>query len=195
MHRQFDHKKIVINEATLKEFFNVYADDVCTFLNYYTHDRQLIEDIIQDIFIRLWEERDILNIFFIKTYLYNAARNRMLNHLRNDQNRLLLLEEWASREIEEQKKRDCVNREEFGLIYQQAINELPEKCREIFMLSKEQKKTYKEIATEKALSVKTIEAQMSIAIRRIREYMLKYYGSTNGSLPVFVVSVIIQGLL
>ncbi|MBK5720732.1 RNA polymerase sigma-70 factor [Dysgonomonas sp. Marseille-P4677] len=195
MDKQFDHTKVLIDEATLKEFFNAYFDDICTFLNYYTHNKQLIEDIIQDIFIKLWEERDTVNIFFIKTYLYNAARNRMLNHLRNEQNRSALLDEWANREIEKQKAKDCVNMEEFSLIYQQAINDLPEKCREIFILSKEYSKTYREIAETKNLSIKTVEAQMSIAIKRVRDYILKYYSRPNSALPLITVLIATQGYL
>jgi RNA polymerase sigma-70 factor (ECF subfamily) len=191
MQKDPEHKGIIIDESTLKELFNVYSDSLCTFLNYYTHDKQLIEDIIQDVFIRLWEERDTINIFYIKTYLYNAARNRVLNYLRDEQNRSLLLEGWAGRELEKQRARDCINMEEFSSIYQQAIHSLPEKCREIFILSREQNKTYKEIAGEKDLSVKTVEAQMSIAIKKVREYILKYYSGRN-ILPAITITLAMQ---
>ncbi|GAB6122703.1 RNA polymerase sigma-70 factor [Dysgonomonas termitidis] len=191
MQKEFRNTGVTIDEFTLKELFNVYSDSLCTFLNYYTHNKQLIEDIIQDVFIRLWEERDTINIFYIKTYLYNAARNRVLNLLRDEQNRSLLLEGWASRELEKQKARDCVNMEEFSSVYQQAINSLPEKCREIFILSREQNKTYKEIAGEKDLSVKTVEAQMSIAIKKVREYILKYYNGRN-FLPTIIITLALQ---
>ncbi len=193
MRKDPEHKGIIIDESTLKELFNVYSDNLCTFLNYYTHDKQLIEDIIQDVFISLWEERDTINIFYIKTYLYNAARNKVLNSLRDEQNRSLLLERWASRELEKQKARDCINMEEFSSVYQQAINSLPEKCREIFTLSREQNKTYKEIAGEKDLSVKTVEAQMSIAIKKVREYILNYYNGKN-ILPTIIITLAIQFL-
>ncbi|EGK01291.1 RNA polymerase sigma-70 factor [Dysgonomonas gadei] len=193
MRKDPEHKGIIIDESTLKELFNVYSDNLCTFLNYYTHDKQLIEDIIQDVFISLWEERDTINIFYIKTYLYNAARNKVLNSLRDEQNRSLLLERWASRELEKQKARDCINMEEFSSVYQQAINSLPEKCREIFTLSREQNKTYREIAGEKDLSVKTVEAQMSIAIKKVREYILNYYNGKN-ILPTIIITLAIQFL-
>ena len=193
MRKDPEHKGIIIDESTLKELFNVYSDDLCTFLNYYTHDKQLIEDIIQDVFISLWEERDTINIFYIKTYLYNAARNKVLNSLRDEQNRSLLLERWASRELEKQKARDCINMEEFSSVYQQPINSLPEKCREIFTLSREQNKTYREIAGEKDLSVKTVEAQMSIAIKKVREYILNYYNGKN-ILPTIIITLAIQFL-
>ncbi|MDR1503151.1 MAG: RNA polymerase sigma-70 factor [Prevotella sp.] len=193
MRKDPEHKGIILDESTLKELFNVYSDNLCTFLNYYTHDKQLIEDIIQDVFISLWEERDTINIFYIKTYLYNAARNKVLNSLRDEQNRSLLLERWASRELEKQKARDCINMEEFSSVYQQAINSLPEKCREIFTLSREQNKTYREIAGEKDLSVKTVEAQMSIAIKKVREYILNYYNGKN-ILPTIIITLAIQFL-
>lgn len=195
MVKSLEHNKIVIDETTLKEFFDLYFKDVCTFLNYYTHDQFLIEDIIQDIFIKLWEDRENVNIFFIKTYLYNAARNRMLNHLRDEQNRSVLIEEWANREIEKQKSEDCVNMEEFSLVYQQAIKDLPPKCQEIFLLSRELNKTYKEIAEEKDLSVKTVEAQMSIAIKKTREYILKHYNRPNSALPLLTTLILHHGYM
>lgn len=54
------------------------------FLNYYTHDEQAIEEVVQDVFVYLWKESDNLNITYLKTYLYSSARNRMLNYLRNE---------------------------------------------------------------------------------------------------------------
>ncbi len=171
----FDKEKIVITEETIELLFHQHFEAVCTFLSYYTHDQDLIEDISQDIFIKLWEDRDTVNIFFIKTYLYTAARNRMLNYLRNEHNRSVLAEKWALSELEKQKASDCVNMDEFYSVYEKAVDTLPAVCRDIFNMSKRGHKTYREIAFEKGLSVKTVEAQMSIALKKIRSYITLYY--------------------
>lgn len=181
-----------INDADIEKIYHQYFDDICTFLNYYTHDRQLIEDTIQDIFVRLWEEKNSINIFYIKSYLYKAARNRILNHLRDEKNRSQLAEEWAVSEIEKLNARECVNMAEFSKQYRQAVSVLPEKCRKIFLMSRESDKTYRDIAEELEISSKTVEAQMSIALKKIKEYILSYYTSSDPKLLLIVTIAIDQ---
>jgi RNA polymerase sigma-70 factor (family 1) len=173
----------MINENEFRRIYELYNQKLCYFLNYYTHDIQAIEEVVQDVFVKLWEERDNLNITFIKTYLYASTRNKMLNYLRNEQTRTILLERWAKMELEEKQAHDCIDRAEFFLLLQDAIDALPLKCREIFLLSRDGKKTYKEIADEKEISIKTVEAQMGIALKKIRERILHIY---KGSDTVFL---------
>ena len=170
-----------MNSDYFRRIYELYYEKLCYFLNYYTHDEQAIEEVVQDVFVKLWEERDNLNITFIKTYLYNCARNMMLNYLRNEQTRTILLERWAKLELEERQAQDCINRAEFFLLLQETVDALPGKCREIFLMSRDEKKTYKEIAEEKDISVKTVETQMGIALKKIRERMLLVYKSSSES--------------
>ena len=100
---------------------------MCKFLNYYTHDYQAIETVVQDVFVRLWEEYRGKDITYIKTYLYASARNRILNYLRDHKNRTALLEKWAYIELEHNKATDCIDRDEFCLLLQAAVDALPEK--------------------------------------------------------------------
>lgn len=163
---------MVINGKNFEVVYNDYFDIVCHFLNYYTHDYQAIEEVVQEIFVKLWEEYQGKEIEHIKTYLYNSARNKMLNYLRDNQNRIILLEKWAEQELEKKGTSDCVDREHFYHLLRAAVDSLPEKCREIYILSKEEKLSYKEIAAIKNISIKTVESQMGIALKRIREYLL-----------------------
>ncbi|MBL1408402.1 sigma factor [Sphingobacterium faecale] len=78
---------------------NLCLDDSCRFLGYYTRDTGLIEDCLQDIFVKLWKDRTSLNIFHIKTYLYKSLRNRTLNILRAQNNRLIREEVWITEEL------------------------------------------------------------------------------------------------
>lgn len=170
-----ERDKIEINEKILKQLFDLYADSLTEFLSYYTRNHDQIEDVIQEIFIRLWEDRAELNIFYIKTYLFKAARNLMLNSLRNEQNRLNLLGQWANELITESEAQDCINMKEFESLYIKAVESLPSKCKEIYKLNKENKITYKQIAELRSLSEKTVENQMSIAIKKIKEFILDNY--------------------
>lgn len=169
---------MTINEQKFKEIYNDYFEIVCRFLNYYTHDYHAIEEVVQEVFVKLWEEHNGQEIRFVKTYLYNSARNRMLNYLRDNENRIVLLEKWATIELEKKESHDCVDREEFFRLLQAAVNSLPEKCREIFILNKEEQFSYKEIAQVRDVSVKTVENQMGIALKKIREYMKLHASDT-----------------
>lgn len=165
---------MMINEKTFKDTYNDYFEIICRFLNYYTRDYQTIEEVVQDVFVTLWEEYEGKDIQYIKTFLYNSARNRMLNYLRDKENHTVLLEKWARIELEKSKAVDCVDRELFYRLLQAAVESLPEKCREIFVLSREEQLSYKEIARVKEISVKTVENQMGIALKKIREYLISH---------------------
>ena len=164
-----------IDNRNFREIYDTHFRPVCRFLNYYTRNEKFIEEVVQDVFVKLWEERENLEIQYIKTYLYNAARNKILNELRDERNRNLLLEQWAKREFENQQAEDCVDMNEFVQLLQATVDTLPPTCKEIFTMSREKNLSYKEIALERNISVKTVEAQMGIALKRIREKMSDYY--------------------
>ena len=136
------------------------------------------EEVVQDVFVTLWEDYEGKDIQYIKTFLYNSARNRMLNYLRDKENHSVILEKWARIELEKSEAVDCVDRELFYQLLQAAVESLPEKCREIFVMSREEQLSYKEIATIKEISVKTVENQMGIALKKIREYLMSHSEET-----------------
>ena len=166
---------VIIDRASFRVVFDLYYEPICEFLNYYTRDRFAIEDVVQEVFVKLWEDRFFLEIRHLKTYLYNAARNKMLNHLRNQMNRTALLEQWSKEKNETDGSRDCYDPDEFTILLNRAIDTLPEKCKDIFINSKWEKLSYKQIAEKHGISVKTVEAQLSIALKRIREYVSARY--------------------
>lgn len=174
--------RIEINETNLRELFDIYVEPLSEFLSYYTRNKEDIEDVIQDVFIKLWAERDSLNIFYIKTYLYKAVRNQMLTLLRNQKNREILLDQWAKELVQDIEAKDIIDRIEFETLYQEAITQLPPKCRDIYFLSREQQYSYKEIAQLRGISEKTVENQMSIALKKLKEYLSQNYN--RGSVTI-----------
>lgn len=174
---------MIINETTFKDAYTMYFEIMCRFLNYYTHDYQAIEEVVQDVFVNLWEDYQGKEIQYIKTFLYNSSRNRMLNYLRSKENNTILLEKWARIELEKKDSVDCVDRELFYHLLQAAVESLPEKCREIYVLSREEQLSYREIAQKKGKSVKTVENQIGIALKKIKEYMKSH---TNETLIILI---------
>lgn len=159
-----------ITTQSFRKLFDLYYEPLCTSLNYYTRDEVAIEEIVQEVFVNLWEARDQLKIEHIKTYLFSAARYRALNYLRDKQRQLEILENWAKEEIEIRNSRESSDLDDMLPYLQKAVESLPEKCREIFELSRQEHLTYKQIADRNNISIKTVENQMSIALKKIREY-------------------------
>ena len=152
-------------------YYDTYYEQLCRFLNFYTHDVAVIEDIIQEVFLKLWENKDCIEITYIKTYLFRAAKNRVLNYLRDEENRHQLLENWFNQQLEERKYKDCFDIDALTKVVNRAIEQLPERCREIFSLSRKEGLSYRQIAERLGISVKTVETQISIALKRIREIL------------------------
>ncbi len=174
-----------ITQSSFRELFDKYFESLCRYLAYYSANNMIVEEVVQDVFVKLWEERESLRIESIKSYLFTAAHNRMLNHIRDEKRYHTLLELWTINEKQKGLSGECFDIEEFSERVQRAIDTLPEKCRRIFDLSKKENLTYKQIAERLDISVKTVETQMGIALRKIREYLWAFY-PRNSSILIFI---------
>ena len=146
---------------------------LCHFCLKYVREPAIAEEIVQEIFAYLWEKRESIKITSsLKSYLYTAVKNKAINYLKLQLPKELskedLTEELAS--TEKPVEADLSSQEIHQLV-QEAIDRLPEKCRIIFNLSRNSGLTYKEIAEELEISVKTVENQMIIALRKLREQL------------------------
>ena len=175
-----------ITHTSFRQLFDQHFEPLCRFLTYYTADRMIIEEVVQCVFIKLWEDRDELQIESIKTYLYTSARNRMLNYIRDEKRRHVLLEQWVQYEKGKNCGAECFDIDEFSQKIQNAINNLPDKCRMIFDTSKKENLSYKQIAEHFNISVKTVETQMGIALRKIREQLSSFYPRISTTFFLFI---------
>jgi RNA polymerase sigma-70 factor (ECF subfamily) len=164
------------NRKLFDDLFSDYYVNLCRFAYTYVKNSETAEEIVQEMFISIWEQRHELNITTsVRTFLYTSIKNRALNYIRNHKTRANHEDEFAN----EQASRvsymvDFCEREELQHLIEQAINELPEQCRIIFEKSREQNLTYKEIAQELNISPKTVENQMSIALKKLRSKLMPY---------------------
>lgn len=165
------------DKEAFRFFFEKYYADLCNFVNIYLRDSVIAEDIVQDVYVYFWTKREEIHIeTSIKSYLLKASKNKSLNYLRNEKTRLTIHEKLAdesdsSYEISENRSDNSHLREIVG----NAVASLPKKCRQIFILHHEKELTYKEIAAELGLSEKTVENQMGIALKKLREFLKPYY--------------------
>lgn len=133
-------------------------------------DTDASKDVVQDIFIWLWEHRHSLAIISLKSYLKTAIKFKVANYIRSGTFRESFFKElaaidWAGVGISPDEELEI---KQLTSIIQEAISTLPEKCREIFRLSRDAQLTNQQIAAKLNISVKTVESQMTIAIRRVR---------------------------
>jgi RNA polymerase sigma-70 factor (ECF subfamily) len=133
-------------------------------------DRAVAEELVQDVMLELWRRRETLTADgSAQAYLFQATRNRVLNHLRH-----LKIEQRSESEVRSEASSTphadaAVVQEELDVAVQRAVQSLPERCREVFELSRVHGLKYAEIARTLGISVKTVEAQMGKALRTLRE--------------------------
>jgi RNA polymerase sigma-70 factor (ECF subfamily) len=153
----------------------------------YVKDHDVAREIVQDAFITLWEKRTTIDISRpVKSYLTTMIHNKCQNWLRDNKKfNTDLLEIENLLELSEVVNVDYLIHEELSAAIQRAIDDLPEKCREIFLLNRYENLKYNEIATKLDISQKTVEAQMSKALQHMRIRLSEY-------LPVSLVLVILS---
>lgn len=166
-------KIINSDEVAFKELYDLYYNDLVKFSYYYVRDKDAAEDIVQDVFFKIWTTRSNLDPQKnIKTFLFKITSNYSLMALR----KIRVREKFARTKpntIVESPEQDFI-RNEFDKIHSDAIFSLPPKCRTIFCLSRVDKLTYKEIATSLNISVKTVESQMGKALRKLKLILDKH---------------------
>jgi RNA polymerase sigma-19 factor, ECF subfamily len=160
------------DEQALEVIFRTYYPGLVGFVRRYVKTTEIAEELVQDLFLKLWSRRGSLGeIDSVKTYLFRAARNTALNHLR----RRKLEHEWLEKEgtmiTEEQTLEgdETVTESELAAAVRAAVDRLPPRCREVFMLSRDGGLTYNEIAKSLGISIKTVETQMGRALKALRE--------------------------
>jgi len=163
----------VINIASLESTFHLYYEGLHRYAFTMLNDNDMAKDIVQQVFITLWERKDALTITgSVRAYLYRAVYNSCLNQqTRGVKHRPLTPETVERLPVRPEFLSDV---RELRAILEQAIASLPPKCREIFLKSREEEKSYPEIAGELDISVKTVEAQMSKALKILRSALERH---------------------
>ena len=164
------------NEKAFETVFRTYYGPLCVFAGSILQNEGAAEEVVQDFFVKLWEDRSRLLVqTSLKSYLFQSVKNQALNVIKHEKIKL----RHAQHVVDQAEKSDFSDLfVEPGLLeaIERGIDELPEKRREIFRLSREEGLKYREIAEKLNLSIKTVEAQMGLAIKYLRE-KLKHYNS------------------
>ncbi|MCC6280941.1 MAG: RNA polymerase sigma-70 factor [Saprospiraceae bacterium] len=163
------------DEAALRQIFDRYYNILLGNVYRIIPDEDACQDLVQEVFVELWRKRAELDIHTsLQAYLRRAAVNRALNYLKT-QRRVQLQEpdQWsAAADTSAADIRQLEKQESLEAALHRAIDLLPEKCRLVFSLSRFEQMSHKEIAEQLGISVKTIENQITKAMKMLREVLL-----------------------
>jgi len=159
-------------KSDLKSVYELYFEQLRGFLYYKTGNIELSEDLVQEVFVKLWDNRDNIKTETVKSLLFTMANNLMINHF-NHQKVVTKHEQATARSSSEEflSPQFRLEEKEFEVKFNNAINALPEGCREVFLMNRIDKLKYDEIATRLDLSVKAIEKRMSKAIGILKDHL------------------------
>ena len=160
-----------------ENIFRTYYIRLQGFAYSYVNQEETAEDIVQTIFLRIWTQRMNWNPpGTVKHYLFAAVRNEALNQLRHQkivseaQDDVLL----QFREMKKEKAENLTETEALRLKIEEGIEQLPHRCRQIFLLNRRGGLTYTEIADYLGVSINTVNTQMGRALKSLREFLSDY---------------------
>ena len=171
-----------IKEGDVKTFehvFRLYYTPLCLYAASITGRMDAAEEIVQELFYVFWKEKERLQLFYsIKSYLYGAVRNQSLQYCEHQEVRNRYREAVISGEKPDEQTpdpQDLIEYKELEKLIDRALHKLPERRLRIFRMHRFEGKKYTEIASNLSLSVKTVEAEMTKALRVLREEIEYYY--------------------
>lgn len=157
-------------EQAISLIFKEHYAYLCQAIIRIIKDPYVTEDLAQDVFHDLWKRRENLQISTsIKAYLRRAGVNKTLNYIRDKKVKWDDEDKLPSIAASAPSASDNLETQDLQKLIDQTIDALPERCRLVFTLSRFEELSYKEIAASLDISVKTVENQMSKALKILRE--------------------------
>jgi len=178
-----------ISQGKAKEFeflFKMYYKPMCGFAMKYLKDKDLAEEIVQDIFYNIWKKRTELNITTsVKSYLFRSVYNNCLQYIHHQK----VVDKYITEKNYEPNfvsvdPMDELRHSELLNALNSSLSVLPERTRNIFYLSRFEGLKYHEIAEKLTISIKTVEANMGKALKHLR------YALSDYTVYVFIMLII-----
>lgn len=172
---QSPERHTAFSKEDFEQLFKAHFTHLCNFAHQYVPDQDSARDITQKVFINLWEKREQMDPEkSIRSYLFTSVRNRCLNYIRDQKKYRSNVLDVEINDIEFAFEEDHMAVEELKAKIESILSTLPDKCREVFEMSRYKSMKYKEIAEEMEVSVKTVEAHMSKALKSLRDNLEDY---------------------
>jgi len=168
------------DEQEFELLYRRYFVRLCVFANKFLIDKQISEEVVQDIFLKLWEN----HVMFrsdgsAKSYLFQAVHNKSLNLLAHQKvtNHYSEMIKAVYSKPEEFDVLESLIAIELNLRIENIINDLAPECKKVFLMSRADGKKYHEIAEELNISIKTVETQICRALKKFRSELADYMPS------------------
>ena len=162
------------DEEAFRILFYDFFAPLCVFAHRYLEEMETCEDIVQETFYRIWKNRKDLDIqISARNFLITSVRNACLDLIRKQEIEKRWIEKRLEKDTEEEYE-DLYTTQELESLLNQALDKLPEQIASTFRMNRFDGKTYVEIAEEKQISVKTVEAYMTRALKFLRIELKDY---------------------
>jgi RNA polymerase sigma-70 factor (family 1) len=166
--RQGDHEAFVM-------LFKKYYQPLYRFSGRLVWDAQAAENIVQDLFVTLWIQKNHLKITSgLKSYLYQAVKNRALTHLKKARRMGSLINPLAIKSGTAASPEETYLNKELYTAVHQAIAKLPNKCRHIYLMKRYDNLAYAEIAETLNISLNTVKTQLQRALKSLEKQLASY---------------------
>lgn len=157
-------------ESAYEQLFKEYYKPLTVFATGYLEDLESGKEVVQDLFVYLYEKRKNLVITTsIKSYLYRSVRNRCLNHIKHQQVRKKHQDQMKPELQESENLEDRIRETELEYMVSQIVDQLPPQCKRIYTMSRVSGLSNREIAEQLEISKRTVETQISNALKVLRE--------------------------
>ncbi|WP_159516935.1 RNA polymerase sigma-70 factor [Sunxiuqinia indica] len=164
-----NQKEYKMNRTFFTEMYVAHYTALVAYLLQFTKDQTEAEDLAQASFTTIWDKREKLKISTsFKSYLFSVGYNLFVDSVRTRQKHEIFVEQVKKEGLDELAAEPDDSLAMKLKLLENAIEELPDKCREIFLMHKKQQIPYKQIAEQLDISLKTVEAQMRIAMIKLR---------------------------
>lgn len=167
--------------STFENLFDKYYSMLCLVAYDFLKNKALAEEIVDEVFMAVWQKRDVIQINqSIRAYLVKSVKNRCINWFEQTKTERIVMtnvadisvyesilwdDDYPLGKLLEQELRNSIN---------ESINALPEQCKRIYQLSRNEDLSYEEIAARLNISVNTVKTQMKIALAKLREALRDY---------------------
>ena len=183
------------DEEALHSLFLIYFPRLNDFAARVISDPETSQDITQDVFLKIWEKREQIEVQNIESFLYRLVRNSCIDHIKKIKFIDNRKSEWGEHlRFEELYHIDFIRDEPYILIQEElrseiekTIKSLPDRCREVFMLSRIDGLKNREIAEKLNINIKNVERHLSRAIRTFREKF-------SNELPIAIIILVLKSL-
>ncbi len=162
----------ICEQKVYEKIFRTHYETVTRYIYYKCGDLQQAEDIVQNVFVKLWKLCSSVSFSKVKAYLYRAANNAFINEKEHEKIVLKHLKQ-STISIDHESPEYLMEVEQFHEKLKNAIASLPQKEREVYLLSRVEKKTYAEIAEITEIGIKAVERRMSRALLGLRDVLGK----------------------